>query len=263
MKMFTAILWGAALSLFITLQPAMAIEVDEIINKANLASYYAGQDGKAKVEMTITDGQGRQRTREFIILRRDQEDGGRQQFYVYFKKPSDVRKMAFLVDKHIDQDDNRWLYLPALDLVKRIAASDKRTSFVGSHFFYEDVSGRGVDEDNHLLKESKDGYFVIENTPKDPANVEFSAYTVWIDQNTFLPKKAEYLDKSGTKYRVVEALEVKEFQGIPTVVKSRVQDLQSGGETISVFSEIKYDQGLKESIFSERYLRKAPREVRR
>ncbi len=39
--------------------------------------------------------------------------------------------------------------LPDLDLVKRIAAGDKRTSFVGSHFLYEDISGRAVQEDKH------------------------------------------------------------------------------------------------------------------
>ena len=144
------------LSVFLTvsLQAAEAPTVDEIINRANLAAYYAADDGRAEVMMTITDAQGRTRKREFVILRRDVVDGGQQQFYVYFKKPSDVRKMVFMVHKYIDKDDDRWLYLPALDLVKRIAGSDKRTSFVGSHFLYEDVSGRSVKEDIHELVET-------------------------------------------------------------------------------------------------------------
>lgn len=242
---------------------ASAMEVDEIIHKANLAAYYAGDDGRAKVTMTITDGQGRQRSREFVILRRDNVDGGQQKFYVYFNKPSDVRKMAFLVHKSVVGDDDRWLYLPALDLVKRIASSDKRTSFVGSHFLYEDVSGRGTAEDNHELTETTEQFFVINNTPKTPDGVEFSRYTVWIDKNNFMPLKAEYFDKNGQKYRLVEALEVQNIDGFPTVTKSKVRDLVSGGETISEFADIQYNIGLKEDIFSERYLRKAPREVRK
>ncbi len=245
------------------LQAAESLSVDEIVNKANLAAYYAGNDGRAEVSMTITDAQGRTRTREFVILRRDVANGGEQKFYVYFKKPSDVRKMVFMVHKHIDRDDDRWLYLPALDLVKRIAASDNRTSFVGSNFFYEDVSGRSVDEDVHELAEVTDTSYVLKNTPKDPGSVEFSSYTVHIDKKTFLPVKAEYLDKQGRKYRQVEALEIKEIQGIPTVIKSRVKDLIAGGETVSEFSKIKYDIGLKDNIFTERYLRRPPREVRR
>ncbi|MCI5191170.1 MAG: outer membrane lipoprotein-sorting protein [Candidatus Electrothrix sp. AS4_5] len=118
----------AVCSLFALLvtSPVMAedVNVEEIVSKANLAAYYAGDDGKAEVNMTITDSQGRERTREFIILRKDKEDGGQQFFYVYFKKPSDVSKMVFMVHKHVDKDDDRWMYLPALDLVKRIAASD-------------------------------------------------------------------------------------------------------------------------------------------
>jgi len=237
--------------------------VDEIIDQANKAAYYSGDDGKSKVKMTITDAQGRAREREFNILRHDVSDGGEQHFYVYFQKPSDVRKMAFLVHKNMDRDDDRWLYLPALDLVKRIAASDKRTSFVGSHFFYEDVSGRGIAEDSHEIVEVTGTHFVIKNIPKNPGNVEFASYTVWIDKNTYMPMKAEYVDKSGNKYRDVEALEVMDIQGFPTVTKSRVRDIANGGETVSEFTDIEYNIGLDEKIFTERYLRRPPREVKK
>ena len=237
--------------------------VEEIVEKANLAAYYAGSDGRAKVKMTITDAQGRNRERELVMLRRDVTDGGEQKFYVYFEKPGDVRKMVFMVHKYLDRDDDRWLYLPALDLVKRIAASDKRTSFVGSHFVYEDVSGRLVNEDVHELIETTDSHFVVKNTPKDTAGVEFSSYIVWIDRTTYLPMKAEYYDREGLKYRLVEALEIQTIQGNPTIVKSKVIDLAGGGETVAEFIDIRYDIGLDDNIFTERYLRRPPREVRK
>ena len=252
--------------LFVLLNSGLAAEtlsVDEIVVRANKVAYYAGDDGRAKVSMTITDAQGRTRKRELIMLRRDTADGGEQKFYAYFKKPGDVRKMVFMVHKYLDRDDDRWLYLPALDLVKRIAAADRRTSFVGSHFVYEDVSGRGINEDVHELIETTDRRFILKNTPKHPAGVEFSYYHVWIDRRTLMPIKAEYYDKEGRKYRLVEVLEVQELQGHPTVVKSRAKDLIGGGETMMDFSGIRYDIGLKDNIFTERYLRRPPREVRR
>ncbi len=246
--------------------PANAVEdiptVDTIVDRANKVAYYSGDDGKASISMSITDNQGRVRTREFTILRKDVSDGGEQKFYVYFKKPSDVRKMVFMVHKNLDRDDDRWLYLPALDLVKRIASSDRRTSFVGSHFLYEDVSGRSILEDTHELIASDKDFFILNNVPKEPSTVEFSSYKIWIDRRTFMPMKADYLDKDGKLYRRVEALEVREIQGHPTVVKSRVQDLLNGGETVSEFSDVQYDIGLKD-IFTERYLRRAPREARK
>ena len=237
--------------------------VEEIVDRANRAAYYAGEDFRASVGMVISDAQGRTRERQLVMLRRDVADGGEQQFYVYFEKPADVRKMVFMVHKFLDRDDDRWLYLPALDLVKRIAASDKRTSFVGSHFVYEDVSGRGLAEDAHELVEVTDSHFILKNTPKDPANVEFAYYDMWIDRESFMPVKAEYYDRQGRKYRLVEALEVRTIQGHPTVVKSRAADLAGGGETVTEFSDIRYDLGLADSIFTERYLRRPPREVRK
>ncbi|MBC8316359.1 MAG: outer membrane lipoprotein-sorting protein [Desulfobulbaceae bacterium] len=261
MRKYLSFLLGCLMATAVTLAHA-APAVEEIVNKANMAAYYAGDDGRSEVQMTITDSQGRTRNREFVILRRDEVDGGEQTFYVYFQKPSDVRKTVFLVHKHIDRDDDRWMYLPALDLVKRIAASDKRTSFVGSHFLYEDVSGRTITEDDHELIEETAAFYVLQSTPKDAGSVEFSSYTIWIDKKTYLPMKAEYLNKEGKKYRIVEALEVKDIQGLPTVVKSRVDDLDSGGNTVTEFKEVKYNIGLEETIFTERYLRRPPREVR-
>ena len=246
-----------------SLSAAESLTVEQIVERANLAAFYAGKDGRATVKMVITDAKGRERRRQFTILRYDLQDGGEQDFYVYFKEPADVRKMVYLVHKHPGKDDNRWLYLPALDLVKRIAASDKRTSFVGSNFVYEDVSGRGIDEDTHKLLETNEQYYVLNNIPKDPKSVEFSSYKIWIDKKTFMPMKAEYLDREGQLYRVVEALEVKNIQGYPTVIRSRVKDLAGGGQTVSEFSRITYDIGLKERIFTERYLRRPPRAVRR
>lgn len=259
---FLGLLFSFSIGWFVTLAVADDVDVNVIIEKANTAAYYSADDGKSVVSMTIIDKQGRKRQREFVVLRKDKGDGGEQFFYVYFKKPSDVRKMVFLVHKNIDRDDDRWFYLPALDLVKRIAGSDKRTSFVGSHFFYEDVSGRSVNADIHELVETTDQYYVLKNTPKDKESVEFSSYTIWIDKTTYLPMKAEYYGEDDRKSRLVEVLEVKTIEGFPTVTKSRVQDLASGGETISEFKGIKYNIGLKEKIFTERYLRRPPREVR-
>ena len=232
----------------------------EIVKKANQASYYAGKDGRADVQMILTDARGGTRERSFTILRLNVA-GEDQKFYVYFREPADVSKMAYLVWKHVGGDDDRWLWLPALNLKKRIAPGDKRTSFVGSDFFYEDVSGRGVEEDDHQLLETTDSAYVIKNTPKDPGSVEFSSYTVWIDKQNFLPLKAEYLDKTGELYRRVEATKIETIQGYPTVVEAVAADLKAGTHTTNRFSQVSYDIGLKEQIFTERFLRRPPREV--
>jgi len=192
---------------------AQKLSVKEIVDKANIASYYLGDNGRAKVNMVITDSQGRKRERKFVIMRYDVKDGGEQKFYVYFEKPADVRRMVFMVWKHPEKDDDRWLYLPSLDLVKRISAGDKRTSFAGSDFFYEDVSGRSPLEDEHKLVETTKNFYVLDNVPKDKGSVEFSHYKMWIHKKTFLPLKIIFYDKNGKEDRIIEALKVEKIRG--------------------------------------------------
>lgn len=247
--------------------------VEQIVADANRVAYYQGRDGRAQVTMEIVDAQGRKREREMTILRRDvpkpgadeaaaDDDTwcGEQQFYVRFRRPADVDKTTFLVRKKPGEDDDRWLYLPALDLVKRVSSADKRSSFVGSHFFYEDVSGRHVAADEHTLVETTANYHVVDSKPKDPASVEFASFRSWIHRESSVVVKVEYRDANGEAYRVYEALAVENVQGHPTVTKARIQDLRSKGETTVTYRDVAYDVGLPAEIFTERYLRQAPRE---
>lgn len=261
------ILFGMVMAATLAAQAQTAAPtVGEIVAKANRAAYYQGRSGRARVSMAIKDAQGRERTREFTILRLDLEPAGDasdtfagdQNFYVYFERPADVNKMAYLVHKHVGKDDDRWLYMPGLNLVKRIAASDKRTSFVGSDFFYEDVSGRGTEADTHELAETTESYYVLKSTPKDPKAVEFATYTMWIHKTSFIPVKAEYTDAAGAKIREAQAVEVQQVQGFPTVTKSVMKDLRTGSTTTINYSKVEYNIDLTEDIFTERYLRNPP-----
>ena len=231
----------------------------EIANNAAKAAYYQDADGRAEVSMKITDARGRERNRELVILRRDvDKDLGDQKFYVYFKTPADVSETAFLVWKHPQMDDDRWLYLPALDLVRRIAASDERTSFVGSHFFYEDVSGRSPTEDEHELIEVTDHYYVLQSTPKEPDSVEFQYFKSWIHKPTGIAVKTEFYDAKEEVYRIYEALGVETIDGHPTVTRAKMTDHKRGGTTELTYSNVSYGIGLEDDIFAERYLRNPP-----
>lgn len=246
---------------------ANQLSADEIAHRTDKVYYFEGQDWRARIEMTITDEKRRTRQRQMIILRKDKSTTDalennayrdEQKFYVYFTHPADINKMSFLVWKNPKTDDERWLYLPALDLVKRIAPTDKRTSFVGSDFFYEDISGRNVDEDHHELIETTENYYVVKNTPKNPASVEFSFYKMYIHKDTFIPVQIEYYDGNSNQYRIAKALKVDTIQGHPTVTKASMENIKTGSKTILEYHEVKYDIGLSEDIFSERHLRNPP-----
>src|SRR3990172_11129286 len=160
------------------------LSAGEVISKSRLAFYYAGDDMRAKVLMELINKEGQKRVRELTMLRKNLEEGRNQKYYMYFHKPSDVKDTTFMVYKYPDKDDDRWLFIPAVNLVRRIAANDKYSSFVGSDFTYEDVSGRKPEEDNHTLlgKEEINGKscFVIESIPLGTS--EYTKRISWIDE---------------------------------------------------------------------------------
>ena len=263
------ITWGAVL-----FAEAANPSVEDIVNRANHMALYQGHSCKGKVNLKITDSQGRVRVRDLNILRKDAEGlDGKQKYMSFFKAPADVRKMVFLVHKttEVGRDDSRWLYMPSLDMVKRIAAGDKRTSFAGSDFLYEDISGRSLHEDIHELNGVKDGCYVIRNTPKNSADVEFAYYDAYVDQQRFIPLRMNYFKSSGELYRSMEVVQIKNIQAehagqqveYPTVVVSKVINHETGSETVMTFSDVSYNIPVDDSVFSERYLRRPPKVLMR
>ena len=250
----------------ITTNANAALNALEIMEKTHHMVLYQGDMKRASVKMTITDANGNKRKRQFYSLRLDKDSAektadrghGEQFYYIYFRRPGDIKKTAFLVHKKPGSDDDRWLYLPALDLIKRISAGDKRTSFVGSTFFYEDISGRALSADSHELESKDDAYYVMKSTPVNGSEVEFSYYKTWIHRSTFIPVRIEYFDKNNEKYRYCENKEVTTIEGRPTVTKGLMRDIKRGEETLVESSNISYGLDLPADIFSERFLRNPP-----
>ncbi len=237
----------------------------EIMKKSQAAFLYAGKDFKARVMMKLITSGGQERTREMTMIRKNYgEAGGVQKYFMYFFQPADVKDMTFMVWKHPGRDADRWLFIPAINMVRRIAAEDKNSSFVGSDFSYEDVSGRYLEDDMYsVVKEEKIGAkdcVVIKSTPK-AQDVDYSYKLSWIDKATFLPLKEEYYDRKGDLYKVFTADEIKDVKGFPTVTKRTMKNVQSGHLTEVTFTKADYNIGVEDSLFSERYLKQPPRRL--
>jgi len=237
---------------------------EEIVKKSRQIFYSAGKDFKAKVLMKLISKNGKRRIRELTMLRLNIGESGEQKYYMYFHRPADVRQMTFMVWKYPEKNDDRWLYVPSIKLVRRIAANDKNSGFVGSDFTYEDVSGREVAEDTYTLKgeEALNGKptYVVESTPRDEKSTYYSRKVSWIDKETFLPLKEEYYDKRGNLSKRFTADKIESIQGKATIMQRSMANVQNGHRTLVIFEKVNYNVGLKEDIFSERYLRNAPRE---
>lgn len=239
------------------------LAAEEIVGRAQDVFLSAGEDMKARITMQLINKAGRVRTRELTMLRMDLE-GGDQKYFVYFHQPADVRDMTLMIWKYPGRNDDRWLFVPAIRLVRRLAADDSRSSFVGSDFTYEDVSGRDVTADTHTLirEETLDGRAcaVVESIPKEEHRAEYRRKISWIDTETFLPLKEEYYDRRDELYRVFTADEVEDIAGFPTVTQRTMKDVAKEHETKVTVASVEYDVGLTDDLFSERYLRRPPAE---
>ncbi|OFV84122.1 MAG: hypothetical protein A2W26_11765, partial [Acidobacteria bacterium RBG_16_64_8] len=218
----------------------------EIAKRSLDAFYAAGGDMRVRVSMALINRQGGERRRELTMLRKNMGSAGDQRYFMYFHAPPDVKGMTFLVWKYPTKDDGRWIYIPALKLVRRIAASDRRSSFVGSDFTYEDVSGRDVSDETHTLlrSESLDDRpcYVLDNRPVERA--DYARRVSWIDSERWIPLKEEYFDSHGRKIREFTADRVEEIGKHWTVTHRTMRNLQTGQRTEVTFQGVSYDQGL-------------------
>jgi hypothetical protein len=253
---------GVIISL-ILFSNSFALTPEEIMKKSQAAFLYSGKDFKARVLMKLITKGGQERVREMTMLRKNfGAPGGEQKYFIYFFQPADVKDMTFMVYKYPGRDADRWLFVPALNMVRRIAARDKYSSFVGSDFTYEDVSGRDLSEDTHaMVKEDKyngKDCYVVKSTPK-AADMEYSYKLSWLDRADFLPLKEEYYDKRGELYKVFTADEIRSVKGFPTITKRTMKNLQSGHMTQVTYLKADYNIEIEDSLFSERFLKQPPK----
>ena len=258
-------------ALFMAGTPAQAQKLPtatEIVEKSQQAFYYPGADMRAKVTMELIIETGQKRMRVLTMLRKNDPKSKNQKYFLYFHEPGDVRRTAFLVWKYPEKDDDRWIFIPTLNMVQRVATKDSRSSFVGSDFTYEDVSGRDLSADTHtLLREERLGNadcYVIQSVPKSAAN--YTKKLSWIDKKNFLPLKEEYYDAQSELFRVFTADKIEEIaagkgKSYPTITKRTMKNVKSGHRTEVSYTSVAYEAGFDDSIFTERSLRNPPRDL--
>ena len=224
------------------------------------AWYYGGNDAIARLRMEIIDRGGGKRFRVMTMLRKNMGENGEQRYLLYFHEPGDVRRMTCMVWKHVGGDDERWMFVPAANKVRRVAAPE-RSRFLGSDFTREEFSGRDAAADSHHVDryERFEGHpcWVVESVPRAP--VEHARMTTWVDTTTCLPWKQEFRDRRGEVSRTFTADKVREIAApgghrIPTITERSLWARGRTSRTRMVTESIKYDVGLRDSDFAEEHL---------
>jgi hypothetical protein len=184
---------------------------------------------------------------------------GNKRTVIVFQDPASVKGTRFLTLENSGKEDDRWIFLPNLGRVRRIAASEGSGSFVGTDFSYDDISSanRKADLDRHSLlrEETLNGRpcYVIESVPKD-SSYQYSRMIQWIDRETRVNYRVELYDKRSAHVKTLESMEFKDVQGRFTAMLTRMSTLAAGTSTDLKSDIVKYDDPIPETVFTTTYL---------
>ena len=246
----------------LTLSSLFALTGQEIAQK--VSDRDEGDNLTSKMKMILIDKNGKKRIRDLKTFTKHK--GEDKLKLMFFLTPADVRNTGFLTYDYDDsnKDDDQWLYLPELQKVKRIASSDKSSSFMGSDFTYSDMTSRNVEDYTYkIMKEPvvrghKTWQLLV--TPKSKKTIQETGYTksiMFIRQDNFVAIQALNYIKAGNKLKYMMVKKLEKIDGIWSVLEMQMvtkKGKKTLHKTIFKFSDIKYNQDLKESFFTTRTL---------
>ena len=233
-----------------------------------------GRDGRFQLKMRLFDRQQRVRERELTILSLRGQGFGRQgsgrgpaaagdRVLIRFTYPNDIKGTAFLVWEHPEAEDERFLFLPALARVRRIAGAEAQDNFVGSDFSYEDISGREFDDYTYSMVEPNatwagpDGQrhpaYRIESRARDK-QARFPRVVSTVRKDNFVVVYADIHNRRDERQKTYEVRKLEKIQDIWTLSDVVMTNLLERTRTELAMTSAEYNVGLKESDFSRREL---------
>ena len=232
-----------------------------------------GRDSRAAMRMKLYDRQGRVRERALTVttLRGHGAPGvpasapPGDRLLTRFTYPNDIRGTGFLVWEHPEKEDERFLYLPALGRVRRIAGAETQESFVGSDFTYEDIGGRELDEYTYQFHGDGNASWTppgggapqpawrLESIRTD-ASAEFPRVISLVLKDSYMVVHAEIFNRRNERQKVYTVRRLERIENIWTVMDSEMTNALEKTRTELAIETIDYNVGLGEADFSRREL---------
>ncbi len=212
---------------------------------------------RSVVTMTLIDANGAKEVRKIHEMAKDnQDDTGAA--VIIFRSPASIKDTRFLQIVNKNKANDKWIYLPALRKVRRIAGAAGSQSFVGTDATYDDLETRKIDQDKHkLLGNAKVGSYncwKIESISVDPKDSQYSKKVSYIDKKTFVPVKAEMYDKKGKLLKVLMVLKLEKKNGYWIPMKTSLKNVQTNHSTEMDINKIEIDKAIKDKYFTQNFI---------
>ena len=223
-------------------------------------------DRTQRFGVRIIDRRAGERQRRMGIWVRKYPDD-RLRTLVFFEAPSDVRGVGFLQWADPHGVDRQWLYLPELKRVRQISGAAKSESFAGTDFSYDDltilsqlVEWTDQDARAELLRTEGAGAeecYVIEFTPV-AKELTYGKVAAWFKADDLTVTRYAMYDRAGRRLKELLQSDFRPVGAIPTAFHLEIRNEQTSGTTIVDMSEVQYDTGLDDELFSQRALERGP-----
>jgi hypothetical protein len=227
-----------------------------------------GRDSRGEMRMRLVDRQGRARERVLAITALRGEGGRGDKTLVRFTYPNDIRGTSFLVWEHADAADERFLYLPALGRVRRIAGQEKQESFAGSDLSYEDIGGRDVADYTYAFTSetaswtapdgSRHAAWALESRARDK-DAEFPRSVSLVLKDQLVSVHADIFNRRDERAKVFDVRRLERVDGIWSALDLVVSNERDKTRTELTTTSLRYNVGLTEDDFSRRQLEQATR----
>ncbi|MCM8525272.1 MAG: outer membrane lipoprotein-sorting protein [Lentisphaeraceae bacterium] len=250
-------------ALFITLSFVSAETPEEkglAIMKEAKKRIQGFSDFTNKSIMTLKDRNGNESKRFMRSKNLEMKNDG-DKILIIFDQPRDVKGTALLTYTHRTEDDDQWLYLPALKRVKRISSSNKSGPFMGSEFAYEDITSEEVEKYTYkyIRDETFDDQecFMVERYPVDKRS-GYSKQIVWLDKVNYNPLQTHFFDRKGQLLKVLHMKGYKLYiDKIWKPTTLHMVNKVNGKESTLEFSDFEFKTGLSERDFDKNSLKRA------
>lgn len=224
----------------------------------NIDEREKGDDASLKMDMSLIDKKGRERQRKLFIIRKDFE--GKDKLLLRFTYPKDIKGTSFLVWEHKGRDNERFLYLPALGRIRRIATREKDENFAGTDFSYEDISGRKLEDytykliEEKIISEGKDCY-ILASYPKEKDS-RYPKILSYVRKDNFVTIKAQYYNKKGEVEKTYRVLKLEKINGIWTALELSMENHKTSHKTFIKIKDVQYNKGISGRRFERRALKR-------
>ncbi|MEE9397817.1 MAG: outer membrane lipoprotein-sorting protein [Methylococcales bacterium] len=217
------------------------------------------QNFVADLTMILRNRQGEESVRFIHRKTLEVEEDGDKTLDV-FRQPKDIKGTTILTYSHGLEQDDQWIFMPAIKRVKRISSVNKSGPFMGSEFSYEDIADQTLKKFHYkfLGNEVVDGHecFMLERIPA----YEYSGYTRQIesmDTEIYQPRKITYYDRKGALLKTLKFSGYEQYLGKhwrPN--QMNMENHQSGKTTQLIWTNYEFQIAVTDLDFTQNSMKR-------